>query len=82
MKAKTKNRWLRKWYDDYGELYAIIRENGRYYLRVTTPAFEPGAGSIEYISLSKQQAQETDYEDLERYDNHNAKEENDPFFNS
>lgn len=82
-KYKYADRWLRRWSDDNGEIEAIIRENGKYWLRTTIPAWEPGAGTRHYRKLSRVEAQTIDrdeYGELIYTENEQAKIEGDIFF--
>lgn len=80
---KEQDRWLRKWSDENGELDAVIRERGKYWLRSTVPAWEPGAGKRTFTRLSLEHAQQIDRDEsgeLIYTENEQAKIEHDPFF--
>jgi len=80
---KLKDRWLRRWSDENGELCAVIRERGAYWLRFTVPAWESGAGSKSYRKVKAEEARSYDYDPTGDYtctDNDQAQMEHDPFF--
>ena len=77
------DRWLRRWSDDNGELCAVIRELGAYWLRFTVPEWEPYAGEVSYQKLSAECARDYDFDPTCDYtctDNVQAQMEHDPFF--
>jgi len=76
--AKFKSRWLRRWSDENGEVCAVIRENGDYFVRTTTWKY-----GEQYRSVNPKEAKSYNFDLIGDYkfaENEQAKMEHDPFF--
>jgi hypothetical protein len=76
--AKLTDRWLRRWSDENGEVCAVIRENGDYFVRTTIWKY-----GKQYRSVNPEEAKSYNFDltgDYKFTENEQAKMEHDPFF--